>query len=231
MTSWGSLRFAIFLLGSLYLSGTTWAETAPLKPAPADLELMEQILAESRVDTAVHRPSAGQYLAHLIRVFQESFVDLLARASNRLRDSEQILRWSGGILIAAAGLAVALGLGTLLRSRLGKERPPRETSRSAETSSPVPERWGAAAWHQEIDKRLAANNIPGALEAVWWWAARSLIGARADPSWTSKELTRRARRPELTPALRCLDSMIYGSATPSALRVRNLLADLEAQVS
>lgn len=229
-----AVALAALLLGSLCPPGAAReadaADPAAVEAAPADLELMQRILEESRVETTIRKASVSRYLAHLIEAFQAGIVDLVAGAFGRLGSVDQVLLWTGRILMGAALLAVVLGLGSLVWRLFRRRGLPPPPGSEASSFSPQPAARGAQAWRREIEEHLAGGRIPEALEAVWWWAARSLTGARADPSWTSRELTRRARRPELAPALRRLDSMIYGAEAPSVAGVRHLLTELETRV-
>jgi hypothetical protein len=83
-------------------------------------------------------------------------------------------------------------------------------------------------WRREIDRRLAAGDLEGTLEALWWWFARSVSRDRVDPSWTSHELLARCARPDLTPLARVLDRLLYGQQRPRPDDVRRFVGRIEA---
>ena len=70
-----------------------------------------------------------------------------------------------------------------------------------------------------------------ALEAAWWWLARAVAGPRAEPTWTSRDLVRFARRDDLAEPVRRLDAMAFGPERPSADDLRRLVGRLEAVLS
>jgi hypothetical protein len=85
----------------------------------------------------------------------------------------------------------------------------------------------AAAWRAELERRLAAGRIPEALEALWWWLARSLAGGEAEADWTSRDLVARSRREDLRGLVRRLDAFTYGPRQPGVEDLRGLLGRLE----
>lgn len=197
-------------------------------PIPADLELIEKILRETHVDTSVQTVSVSGYLVHLWKRLQEAIADFFAWASSLIGNWGDVLLWTGRILVAAAVAAVALGLGVLLWRTLNRKgQPAKRVAEEPGTTGTDPPR-AAVDWRAEIEGRLAGGAVKEALEAIWWWLARSLAGDRAQASWTSRELDRQARRPELSPLLRRLDAMIYGAAQPSVASVRGLVDEAEA---
>lgn len=78
-----------------------------------------------------------------------------------------------------------------------------------------------------METRLAADDVTAALEALWWWFARSLCAAAVDPAWTSQELLARCGRPDLAATARVLDRLLYGSERPSVPQVRHFAGRLE----
>ncbi len=86
-------------------------------------------------------------------------------------------------------------------------------------------------WLTELRARLARGDVPAALEALWWWFARSLSGAAAESSWTSRELLAHASRPELAPLAAALDRLLYGETRPSVEDVRRLADRVQAELT
>jgi hypothetical protein len=133
-------------------------------------------------------------------------------------------------LAVAAGVAgVALLL--IVRAlwlRLRRPRARRETGELAAKPAPPPTAGlDAAGWRAELERRLAGGRVAEALEAAWWWLARSLAGDRVEPDWTSRDLMARAQRPDLLPLVRRLDGLTYGPRRPALDDVRSLIGRLE----
>lgn len=190
---------------------------------PADRALLERALAGVDRTPA---PPAGSYLGELGRALREAVLQAFLRGS-------RMLHLSRGAFLVLAGLmalaAVLLLVRTLL-PRLRRPRRPEPESRLAE-ALPTGARRDAAAWRAELERRLAAGSAAEALEAAWWWLARSLAGDRADADWTSRDLLAHAPRPELAPLVRALDRLIYGPRRPAVDDVRRLVGRLEEALS
>ena len=112
----------------------------------------------------------------------------------------------------------------MVRSRRG--RPASDAAKTAPSPAP-PAFSGAAEWRRELDRRLDAGDVAGALQALWWFLARSVASGEVLPSWTSGELLARARRPELRPLAVQLDRFRYGPLDPAPSDVRELTARFE----
>jgi hypothetical protein len=82
-------------------------------------------------------------------------------------------------------------------------------------------------WRRELDRRLAAGDVPGAIEALWWWFARSVAGGGVDATCTSRELVLSVGRNDLLSHVPSLDRMSYGTARPPVEEVRHFLERLE----
>ncbi len=143
---------------------------------------------------------------------------------------QQLAAW-----VVLALLVVALVLLLLrwtLRKRLRRVRTAPAVARAAEPQHDAQlssrDREG---WRAEIERRLRAGQVEPALEAVWWWLARSLLAQTVDPAWTSRELLVAAGRHELSPLAATLDRMTYGSTRPSVPDVYGLLRRLEAALA
>jgi hypothetical protein len=100
----------------------------------------------------------------------------------------------------------------------------------AEIDLPAAER-SATAWRAELERRLAAGHIAEALEALWWWLARSVAASQAEPAWTSRDLVARSRREDLRDLVRRLDAFTYGPRRPAVEDLRRLVGGLEEALS
>ena len=107
----------------------------------------------------------------------------------------------------------------------------KEEAGSAVALGAAPATWDAAAWRAELERRLSEGRIAEALEALWWWLARSVAGERAEPDWTGRELVARARREDLRDLVRRLDAFTYGPRRPAAEDLRRLLGRLEERIA
>lgn len=192
--------------------------------APADPAALERALAGVDRTPA---PPEGSYLAEIGRAVQEALVEALMRGARMLHLSR------GAFFVLAAAVAVlALVLIVLaLWPRLRRRTPAPERGTLAAVSQAPATALDAAGWRAELDRRLAEGHIPEALEALWWWLARSLAGAAAEPDWTSRDLVARSRREDLRDLVRRLDAFLYGPLPPSTEDLRGLLGRLEERLA
>jgi len=195
--------------------------------APADLALLRRVLEETGVDQTVPSPSWSAYFERLIeaagRWLVSHFPRLqgLASLPRRLGPAAAFL----GIVFVVAVLFWVARMVVLRRRQAGATAPPAKPP--LPPASRVPER-DRPAWRHEIERRLAAGDIEGALEALWWWFARSVCPGRVDPAWTSHELLASSGRADLAPVAGALDRLLYGFARPDADELRRFLGRLEA---
>jgi hypothetical protein len=165
-------------------------------------------------------PPQTSYLAELARVAQDALLQALLRGAQMLHVPR---RW----LIGAAFVAAAVALFLIVRALLPRLRRRRRPAASGDLAAAAPMPGGleldAAGWRAELDRRLAAERTAEALEASWWWLARSLAGSRALPDWTSRDLVTQAGRPDLAALVRRLDAFIYGPRRPALEDVRGLV--------
>jgi hypothetical protein len=189
---------------------------------------MERVLASSRVERSPVPPESS-YLGELARRFQRALLDALLGGARWLHVSPPVLRW---IVAALAALVAALLLWLLitliLRRRTRGEEKEEPVTAATAPAAPL----DAAGWRAELERRLAEGRIPEALEALWWWLARSLAGSRAEPDWTSRDLVARSRRDDLPgdqlrDLVRRLDAFTYGPRPPAPDDLRALLGRLE----
>lgn len=183
------------------------------------------MLAESGVVTAPVPPDSS-YLGELSDTAQRAFLELLASAGKLLGLSGPVVLGIAAVLVLVAVLLV--GRRVLARVR-SAARPEPGAVTAGEGPAPAPR--DAAAWRAELERRLAAGSIPEALEAAWWWLARTLAGETAEPDWTSRDLMSRSRRPDLLPLVRRLDAFLYGPRRPAVEELRALVGRMEEALS
>jgi hypothetical protein len=131
-------------------------------------------------------------------------------------------------VVALAAVLVLLLIGRLLYARLRRRSPKAGQDRAGAAATTVAEVLrDAAGWRAELDRRLAAGRTAEALEALWWWLARSLAGDDAEPDWTSRDLVARSAREDLRGLVRRLDAFTYGPRRPAVEDLRGLVGRLE----
>lgn len=193
----------------------------------ADHGLVERVLAETGVEqTPV--PPATSYLGELLRAAQRAMLEALEAGLKRFDVSEAMVRVIVWGLAALAVLLIAWVIFSWWKRRnRGKEEP---GVGSVAALGVPPARRTAADWRAELDRLLsegAEGRIAEALEALWWWLARSLAGDRAEPDWTSRDLVARARREDMRELVRRLDAFTYGPRPPRVDDLRHLVGRLE----
>ncbi|HSS79467.1 MAG TPA: hypothetical protein VLV54_22290 [Thermoanaerobaculia bacterium] len=190
---------------------------------PADRAVLQRVLNGSGVERTPVPPESS-YLAELARAVLAAVFKAVGRGASMMHLSRQTLIAAVLVLVVLAFLLV---LRTLLpRLRLGRRSS--SPGRLAVEATPGPALdLDAAGWRAELDRRLAAGRSAEALEAAWWWLARSLAGNRVMPDWTSRDLLIRGGREDLAVPIRRLDTLIYGSRRPAPEEVRSLVNLLE----
>src|SRR5262249_37422956 len=183
---------------------------------------VERVMAESGVD----RTPAPEGWTGYVRGLAESFAEWLVGAFPRLSGLRALAAHAGTLSLVVLGLLLLVILYAWL-SRTARARRPPPAGRPGAPRPPPAEERARAAWREEIERRLGTGDVPGALEALWWWFARSVSAAEVDPSWTSLELLARCGRADLAPLARGLDRLLYGSARPAADDVRLFLGGLQ----
>jgi hypothetical protein len=183
---------------------------------------MERVLASSGVERAPV-PAESSYVGELGRAAQEALTRALLKAGEALHLSPRVLWVAVAVLAALVVLLIVRAVVSRLRRRTAGEE------REAVVASPVPAApRDAAGWRAELERRLAAGRTPDALEALWWWLARSLAGPEAAADWTSRDLVARSRRDDLRDLVRRLDAFTYGPRPPEIEDLRGLVGRLEA---
>jgi len=194
--------------------------------ASADRALLERVLAETGVERTPARPATAEYLqvwSEAVRLWLERF---LGRHPGLWESVTWGLTVTAWLLVGAAVVLLVLALVRLARRR----RRAQEKRAEAITPSVLSPRPDREEWRRKLERCLAAGDLDGALEALWWWFASSLV-AEIDPSWTSQQLLLEARRPDLGFAAVELDRALYGPRRPGADDVSALRARLEGSLS
>ena len=170
-------------------------------------------------------PPESSYFQELGLALQEWVFGLLRRS--RLPDVPAALLL--GFVVAVAVLVLWLAVRAVLRARARRAGVRREVGDVvALEGAAAAALLDAAAWRAELERRLAAGRAAEALEAAWWWLARSVAGDRVEPDWTSRDLLAQVRRNDLTDVVRRLDVLTYGPERPGLDEVRTLVGRLEA---
>jgi hypothetical protein len=214
------------VLGLVLLAAVAGAAPVTLEHwREGDHAVLEQVLAETRAQTEEPGPPWYEYLAVLAMAGARGLADLLKPMFSLLGVSPDMLKAGAWLVLAGVViLLVVLAVHLLLQWR-----------RPARTRDAAPEAHVAAAtaaallpdqWALELERRLAAGDPRGALEALWWWWARTLTGSAALPSWTTRELLLEARRPDLAREGHLLDRLLYAGGAPETSDVRRLAARL-----
>jgi hypothetical protein len=195
---------------------------------PADPALLERVLASSGVErTPV--PAESSYLGELSRAAQQALMEALLKAGEALHLSPRVLWAAVAAFAAIVFLLIARAVLSRLRRRaVGEEM---ETSAGGSASAAPAALRDAAGWRAELERRLAEGRTPDALEALWWWLARSLAGPEAAADWTSRDLVARSRRDDLRHLVRRLDAFTYGPRPPEIEDLRGLVSRLEAALA
>lgn len=223
----------ILALGSFGATAAVGGQEAGgtgLIPAPADRAALAAALA---ADGAVTRAPGPPWRSYPQDIAERFFGWL----EGKLKLVEPWLEpWVGGVsTVLVKVLLVLLGAVVLARLLLALGKPRRQRRAVGGTPAGVAEpiRRGAGGgpcasdWGARFERRLSSGDVPGALEALWWWLACRLLADGVESSWTSGELLVRAARPDLAGLVRRLDRMIYGSPAPAGMEVLRLRRDLD----
>ncbi|HSK79249.1 MAG TPA: hypothetical protein VLQ45_22545 [Thermoanaerobaculia bacterium] len=190
------------------------------------------MLAESGVQQTPVPPESS-YFQELWLAFQQWVLDFLKRSTVSVPPA--VLIGIAGVVAVLAVLLLARALLPRYRARQAKAR---EEAGAVVAVGAAPAPRDAASWRAELERRLAEGRAAEALEAAWWWLARSVAGDRVEPDWTSRDLLAQARREDprredprredLTDVVRRLDVLTYGPDRPGLQEVRTLVGRLEA---
>ncbi len=208
------------------------AASDPAGPEPliADQDQLRQVMVEARVATGRPRPGlslwardAGAAFSHWMAGWMEQNLPRFARLWAPFFEPAVML------LLALLAAVVLAFLARLALDRW-RRRAPAETAPAARDPGAAGAPAAARDWEAELRRRLERRDAAGAIEALWWWLAERLVGERAEPSWTSRELIYRAGRRDLLSGVRRLDRMMYGTGRTQTGDVGRLWNDLKAAV-
>lgn len=189
--------------------------------AVGDRELLARVLAETGARTALPEPSWTEYLGNVLGTGIDWLFGRLRRVGSLLNLPHEVITALAWLILALVGVLLVVALARAVRRRRPAPEQPAHT-RAQAIAAPVP----LESWAAELDRRLGAGQARAALEALWWWLARSLMGAAVEPAWTTRELLVEARRSDLGALGRTLDRLLYAAAEPQPGDVRALFADL-----
>ena len=207
------------ILALLVAASTAFAEGPPPK---ADRDALAA--AVEGVERDPPTPSwagyAGVLTAEAVRRMWDGLAPMRGLFAPR---SIETLAWAFlALVLVAAGIVLAR---EHLRRRDGVPAPP---AAGGTLASPSVE---AKDWLATLERRLAAGDVTGALEALWWVFARRVTLREVSASWTSSELVARARRLDLWPLAQQLDRFRYGPRRPTPADVRELATELAERTS
>lgn len=198
---------------------------------PADMEAVERVLRETGVDQQVPTQGWSGYPIAVAEAVLEAIGGL--RAPRGLETLPGILGPAAAVIVGVTVLTLLLAFARFSYRRWQDRRRKRLSEAGPARAATVPAaapREGAG-WRAEIERRLSQGDLPGALEAVWWWFAVGVSDGDVDPSWTSRELLTRSGRLDLAPLGSTLDRLLYGARRPDAEDVRRFVSRGEAALS
>jgi len=197
---------------------------------PADPALVGRVLTETEVTRQPPSPSWTGYVGAWNEAIAHWIVEFFKARPEVARGLSIAVEVVGiAIVIAAVGLLGVIVARRMVRPRTARDIPPPGWSRTPAASAARRDR---TYWKSEMESRLARGDVAGALDALWWWLAASILpGAPVDPSWTTRELLLKARRPELFSMIGPLDVLMYGRKGASTGAVSACVARLEGMLS
>lgn len=210
--------------------------TAPeMVAARGDTALAERIVSELGVRTSPGSAVDAGWLAYLRHLTTTLVRAVVGRLVGLVEAIPLPPGWAKALLWVVGLTALALVVVVVVRVLQSRRRSPRPAATAPEMTAGEEEAAArerdAAGWRAELDALLAAGRAREALRALWWWLARVLAGAGADPSWTGRELLERCGRPDLLPLVRRLEALTYGRAHPAPSDLRALAAEVEGAVA
>jgi hypothetical protein len=172
-------------------------------------------------------PPQSSYLGELSRAFWERLTELIGRGLESLHLGREAARWVVIVLVVLALLTIVrIAVSTIDRRRRSRKGQAAEDAISALPLAAAG--WDAAAWRREMERCLAEERIGDALQAAWWWLARSIAGPAAEPDWTSRDLQRKTERRELRDLLRRLDALTFAADRPGLADLQHLAERLRS---
>jgi hypothetical protein len=195
---------------------------ATLAPASADRGAVSAAL--EGVDARPQEPEWTDYLGVIVTAGVRWLWDQLPSMRGLFRFGPRAALSFAWAFIAIGFLAVVLIVAWYTAGR--RSRP--AVGDSAVPSPAPPPAPPPRDWLVELERRLEAGDVTGALEALWWIFARAVSREEVRAAWTSGELVARARRPDLMPLAVQLDRFRYGPRRPLPADVRRLAEQLAA---
>ncbi|MBZ0113565.1 MAG: hypothetical protein K8J08_13965 [Thermoanaerobaculia bacterium] len=187
----------------------------------ADGEALRRALDLDGVATDLPGPGLADYATDLIGA-------LWLRATGWLGDrvSESTLDLLYRILVWTLGLTLLWVVGLLAMRLWSLRRRPNVPSHPGLSAVPLREeasRGPSGSW-AEFEALLAAGDVAAALEALWWWVARSIAPSGLDEAWTTDELLAATPQPsfDFEWSMRNLDRFLYGGRLPESDEVLQL---------
>ncbi len=204
-----------------------------IKATQADHIEIRQVISGAHVDTKVPSPEWSGYLTLLAERAVEWIAARLQPFGKFLGHS---LKTAGYIIkgiVLLAALLLILMLVALAVQYYQRKRRRQPTPDSLITFQPdlVQSLFDREEWRREFDRRFEAGDMAGAIEALWWWFARSIAGSKVEASWTTRELIQSAGRIDLQNFVGPLDKMAYGTARPDSDEVHRLRTRIEESLS
>lgn len=183
-------------------------------PTAAEPGALEEVLAATEVEAAPETISWGHYGLDLGNTLMRSLTSFLDRSIHFGGLPSFDFRLMAKIFLVLIGLLLAIWLGAYLYRRVSRPKAAPGNAPPSISPTEAAAARGGGSWRRELDRLLAAGDLTPealatALEALWWWLARSLAGERADASWTSGDLLRHTGRRELRSHLAALDALRY----------------------
>ncbi len=182
-----------------------------------DAALLERLARETGAEQKLVQPGFDEYAVAVAEAFTEWLVATVTPVGRFVAAHPVALELLARLLLVALVIALGLALLRALRQRKGGQASP--PAALAPAAPRVLER-DRAAWRAQVEARLSAGDVPAALEAAWWWFARSLLGPRAREFQTTRELLGHANRAELTPLVDALDRLLYAPERPRPADLR-----------
>lgn len=231
------MRRAAWLLAAVLAGMAVRAQAAPVATplagfdragTAADRDLLERVMTEANVERSLSAPFWSVYSVDLGRALSRALARRFGHFFGWLESQGRAFQWLAWGLLVVLALALAILLVRAVRRPRARAAfvEPRKSPQATATAPRDRE-----AWRAELERRLGEGEVAGALAALWWWLARSLIGGEIDGAWTTRELLERSDRSDLSPLGRALDRMVYGPTRPASTDVRLLLDRLEAALS
>ena len=202
------------------------ADSPPLRPRPAEPDAVSLAAAVAGVERDAPKPEWSGYVPVLVGAAFERLWGALRPLRALFRLGAGAATTAAWAFVAAVALAVLAVLWRVFARRSLAPSPDR--ARTPTVAAGAAPSGAPPDWLAELDRRLEAGDVAGALEAWWWVFARRVAPGEARASWTSGELVARARRPELRPLAVQIDRFRYGPVRPAASDVRALARRVSA---